>query len=49
MQNCLSRINVRDVNSFKVFETMTHDKRWGEFSVLNDEIIMLMRKELDVK
>jgi hypothetical protein len=49
MQSCLSRINVRDVNSFKVFETMTQDKRWGEFSVLKDEIIMLMRKELDVK
>lgn len=46
MQNSLSVISAKDPNSFKIFETMGHDKRWGEFQELNNEIITLMRKEI---
>lgn len=49
MQNCLSKINVTDSNSFKVLETVTHDERWKEFQALNDEILTLMREEINVK
>lgn len=49
MQNCMSKINVKDSNSFRVFETIGHDKRWEDFKVLNDEIMCLMRKELEIK
>ena len=48
MQNCLSVISVKDPNSFKIFETMGHDTRWKEFQELNNEIITLMRKEINI-
>lgn len=49
MQNCLSKINVKDSNSFKVLETVGHDKRWKQFQTLNDEILTLMREEINLK
>lgn len=48
VQNCLSAINSKDGNSFKVLETIGHNERWREFQTLNDEIIKLMRKEINV-
>ena len=49
MQNCLSVISAKDPNSFKKLETMGHDTRWAEFQELNNEIITLMRKEINIK
>lgn len=49
MQNCLNSINVKDANSFQIFNTLGQDKRWGRFISLNDEIITLMRKEIGVQ
>lgn len=48
VQNCLSAINSKDGNSFKLLETMGHIERWKEFQSLYDEIIKLMRKEINV-
>lgn len=48
MQNCLSVISAKDPNSFKILETMGHDTRWAEFQELNNEIITLMRKEINI-
>lgn len=48
MQNCLSKINTKDSNSFKHLETIGHVSRWKEFQSLNDEIITIMRKEINV-
>lgn len=48
VQNCLSAINTQDGSSFKVLETIGHNERWREFQTLNDEIIKLMRKEINV-
>ena len=49
MQNCLSKVIANDSNSFKMFETIGHDERWKEFKTLNDNIIQLMRKEINIK
>lgn len=49
MQNCLSKINAKDSNSFKMLETVGHDERWKQFQTLNDEILALMREEINVK
>jgi hypothetical protein len=49
MRNCLSVISAKDPNSFKKLETMGHDTRWAEFQELNNEIITLMRKEINIK
>lgn len=48
MQNCLSIISAKDPNSYKVLETVGHDQRWTEFQNLNQEIIELMRKEINI-
>ncbi|MCR5697039.1 MAG: hypothetical protein K6G73_08715 [Marinilabiliaceae bacterium] len=48
VQNCLSAINTQDGSSFKVLETIGHNERWREFQTLNDEIIKLIRKEINV-
>ena len=48
MQNCLSKVSVNESNSFKVFETIGHDDRWNEFKTLNNDIIQLMRKEINI-
>ena len=49
MQNCLSVVSAKDSNSFKYFETIGHNKRWVEYQKLYDEIVKLMRKEINVK
>ena len=49
MQNCLSSINTKDSDSFKQLRTIGYDNRWKEFQVLNDEILVIMRKEINVK
>lgn len=49
MQNCLSRVNVKDSSSFKQLETIGHENRWKEFQVLNDEVLVIMRKEINLK
>ena len=49
VQNCLSVINAKDGNSFKVLETIGHNERWKEFQNINDEILSLMREEINVK
>lgn len=49
MQSCLSKIDVKNLGSFKVLEPFAHDIRWKEFEALNEEIVALMRKELEVK
>ena len=48
MQNCLSKVSANDSNSFKALETIGHDERWREFKSLNDTIIQLMRKEINI-
>lgn len=48
MRNYLSVISAKDPNSFKILETMGHDIRWAEFQELNNEIITLMRKEINI-
>jgi hypothetical protein len=47
MQNCLSNVSIKDANSFKALETIGYDKRWKEFEKLNEDIIELMRKEIN--
>ena len=49
MQNCLSKLSAKNSNSFKVLETIGHNERWIEFSTINDDILQLMRKEINVK
>ena len=49
MQACLSIVSARDSSSFKAFETIGHSKRWFEYQGLYEEIVELMRKELNVK
>ena len=49
MQNCLSRVNVKDSSSFKQLETIGHENRWKGFQVLNDEVLVIMRKEINLK
>lgn len=49
LQNCLNKINVKDGNSFKILETMGQHDRWSRFKTLNEEIISLMRKEIDIE
>ena len=49
MQICLSKISAKDTNSLKVFETMGHDQRWKEFCNLHEEIMSLMRQEINVR
>lgn len=49
MQNCLSIVSAKDSSSFKVLETIGHNERWLEYQGLYEEIVDLMRKELNVK
>lgn len=49
MQNCLSMVSATDSSSFKAFETLGYNKRWLEYQGLYEEIVELMRKELDVR
>lgn len=49
IQNCLDKINVRDEKSFQELKTIGHDNRWNNFTTLNNEIMILMRKEIGVK
>lgn len=48
MQNCLSMVSAKDSSSFKAFETLGYNKRWTEYQGLYEEIVELMRKELNV-
>ncbi len=48
-QNCLSQINVKDGKSFQVLNTLGQTTRWQKFKELNEDIISLMRKEIDIK
>ena len=47
--NCLSMISTKDPESFKALETIGHDKRMLEYKELYEEIVHMMRKEIDVK
>lgn len=47
--NCLSLISVKDPESFKALETIGHDMRLLEYKELYEEIVQLMRKEINVK
>ena len=49
IQNCLSKLSAKNSNSFKVLETIGHNERWKEYSTINDDILQLMRKEINVK
>ena len=49
VQNCLGQINIKDGNSFQVFNTLGQNTRWQRFKELNEEIIALMRKEIDIQ
>lgn len=49
VQNCLGNVNVKDGDSFKILATIGHNERWSRFAVLNEEIITLMRKEINVE
>ena len=49
MQNCLSLISAKDANSFKTLETIGYNKRWLEFKELHEDIVQIMRKEINVK
>ena len=45
-QNCLSKLNPSDVESYKVLETVGKDKRYERFVPLDAEIKQLMREEI---
>jgi hypothetical protein len=47
--NCLSIVSAKDPESFKALETIGSNKRLLEYEKLYEEIVQLMRKELDVK
>ena len=49
VENCLNVIDVKDSNTFQPLTTLGQDDRWSRFTSLNDEIIALMRKEIDIK
>ncbi len=48
MQNALAAFNIKDPNAFKVLETVGHDTRWQRIKSLNEEIIKLMRGEINI-
>lgn len=45
-QNCLSKLNPSDAESYKVLETVGKDKRYERFVPLDAEIKQLMREEI---
>lgn len=47
--NGLSMINVKDPESFRTLETIGYDNRMLEYKELYEEIVQLMRKEINVK
>ena len=47
--NCLSMISLKDPKSFKALETVGYDNRMLEYKELYEEIVQLMRKEINVK
>lgn len=49
MTNCLSIVSAKDPESFKAMETIGYNRRLSEYEELYEEIVQLMRKELDVK
>ncbi len=48
MQNCLNVISAQTSPDYKILETIGHDQRWKKFESLSNEIVSLMRKELEV-
>ncbi len=49
MQLCLSSISSKDSQSFRNFETIGKDIRWIKFKTLNDDLLRLMRQEVDLQ
>ena len=49
IQNCLSVVSAKDSSSFTQLSTVGHDMRWEDFQRLYEEIVQLMRKELNIK
>lgn len=49
MTNCLSIVSAKDPESFKAMETIGNNKRLLDYKELYEEIVQLMRKELEVK
>lgn len=47
--NCLSMISLKDPKPFKALETVGYDNRMLEYKELYEEIVQLMRKEINVK
>ena len=49
IQNCLSMVSAKDSSSFTQLSTVGHDIRWEDYQRLYEEIVQLMRKELNIK
>lgn len=49
LQNCLNCVNIKDGTSFKALQTMGQDNRWPRFVSLTEEIIEVMRKEINIE
>ena len=49
IQNCLSMVSTKDSSSFTQLSTVGHDIRWEDYQRLYEEIVQLMRKELNIK
>ena len=49
IHNCLSLISAKDSSSFAQLSTVGHDIRWDDYQRLYEEIVQLMRKELNIK
>lgn len=47
-QSCYNKINFRDISTFKKFEMVDNESRNKRFKELYDEIIILMRKEIQL-
>lgn len=49
MQLCLSSISSKDSQSFRNLETIGKDERFIKFKILNDDLLKLMRQEINLK
>lgn len=49
MRNCLNIVNVKNVDSLQILETIGHEERWKRLISLNKEIVTLMRKEIGIE
>lgn len=45
-QNCLNRLDVKNIESFKELETIGKDKRIERYTFLHSELLRLMREEI---